>query len=277
MNKYYNELTIIPNSYKELYIDLLNQLSEDAIEELDDKLILRSEEGLENIIDGLKVFTLSLKESFNEKIECELILEEKENIDWVEQYQKSVREVEVGEFFIHPSWVEARQDRINILIEPSLAFGSGHHETTSTCLEAISKYVKDGMEVVDVGCGSGILGIGAAKKGVKVDICDTDEIAVEDSIKNFNSNGVTPNNSWVGSITMSDKKYDVTIANIVADVLVFISKDLKKSLNENGILILSGILDKFKDKVLSKFSDMETLEIIEKNEWVTLVLKRSNN
>ncbi len=277
MNKYYNELTIIPNSHKELYIDLLNQLSDDAIEELDDKLILRSEEGLENIVDGLKVFTLSLKESLAEEVECELILEQKENIDWVEQYQNSVREVEVGEFFIHPSWVEARQDKLNILIEPSLAFGSGHHETTSTCLEAISKYVNEGMEVVDVGCGSGILGIGAAKKGVNVDICDTDEIAVQDSIKNFDSNGVKANNSWVGSITMSDKKYDVTIANIVADVLVFISSDLKKSLNENGVLILSGILDKFKDKVLSKFSDMETLEIIQKNEWVTLILKRSNN
>lgn len=277
MNKYYNELTIIPNSYKELYIELLNQLSNDAIEELDDKLILRSEDDLENIIDGLKVFTLSLKESFKEEIECSLSLEQKENIDWVEQYQKSVREVEVGEFFIHPSWVEPSDDKLNILIEPSLTFGSGHHETTSSCLEAISKYVTSSMDVVDVGCGSGILGIGAAKKNAQVDICDTDEVAVNDSIKNFESNNVKASNSWVGSITMSEKKYDVTIANIVADVLVFIASDLKKSLNENGILILSGILDKFKDRVLSKFSEMQTLEIIEKNEWVTLVLKRSSN
>lgn len=277
MNKYYNELTIVPSSYKELYLELLNQLSDDAIEELDDKLILRSEDDLQNIIDGLKVFTLSLKESFNEEIDCTLTLEQKENIDWVKQYQDSVREVEVGEFFIHPSWVEPKAEKLNILIEPSLAFGSGHHETTSTCLEAISTYVSKEDLVVDVGCGSGILGIGAAKKGAKVDICDTDEVAVEDSLKNFESNGVKADSSWVGSITMSDKKYDITIANIVADVLVFIASDLKKSLNENGILILSGILDKFKDKVLSKFSDLETLEVIEKNEWITLVLKRSSN
>lgn len=275
MNKYYNELTLIPNSYKELYIDLLNQLSDDAIEDDDTKLILRSEDNLENIIDGIKVFTESLKQSFNEDIKCEITCEQKENIDWVEQYQKSVREIEIGEFFIHPSWVEPSSEKLNILIDPSLAFGSGHHETTSTCLEAISKYVKTDMEVADVGCGSGILGIAAAKKGAKVDICDTDEVAVNDSLKNFVSNSVQQRESWVGSITASNCKYDVTIANIVADVLIFIASDLKKSLKENGILILSGILDKFKDKVLAKFNDMETIEVIEKNEWVTLVLRSS--
>ncbi len=275
MNKYYNELTLIPNSYKELYIDLLNQLSDDAIEDGDNKLILRSEDDLENIIDGIKVFTESLKQSFNENVQCEITYEQKENIDWVEQYQRSVREIEVGEFFIHPSWVEPSSDKLNILIDPSLAFGSGHHETTSTCLEAVSKYVQKDMEVADVGCGSGILGIAASKKGAKVDICDTDEAAVNDSLKNFRSNNVQQREHWVGSITASKSKYDVTIANIVADVLIFIASDLKKSLKENGILILSGILDKFKDKVLAKFNDMETIEVIQKNEWVTLVLRSS--
>ena len=92
-----------------------------------------------------------------------------------------------------------------------------------------------------------------------------------DTKSNFELNGVTFNDSWVGSTNKTTKKYDVVIANIVADVLVMIASDLKKCLNDNGVLIISGILDKHINRVLSKFNDLEQLKLIHKNEWMSVV------
>ena len=265
MSKYYFELTLKPNNNYELFLDLSTSITDDAIEELDDTLIVRSEEELDDLIFGIKEFMETLK------IECEIIYEKKENLDWIKQYQQSVKAVEVGNFYIRPQWEEKKEDKIDIIINPALSFGSGHHETTSSCIEAIDEFVNKGQTVLDVGTGSGILAIAAAKKGCVVDICDTDEVCVIDTKSNFELNSVTFNDSWIGSTNKATKKYDVVIANIVADVLVMIASDLKKCLNEGGILIISGILDKHINRVLSKFSDLEQLKLIHKNEWMSVV------
>ena len=265
MSKYYFELTLKPNNNYELFLDLLTSITDDAIEELDETLIVRSEEELDDLIFGIKEFMETLN------IECEIIYEKKENLDWIKQYQQSVKAVEVGNFYIRPQWEEKKEDKIDIIINPALSFGSGHHETTSSCIEAIDEFVNEGQTVLDVGTGSGILAIAAAKKGCVVDICDTDEVCVIDTKSNFELNSVTFNDSWIGSTNKATKKYDVVIANIVADVLVMIASDLKKCLNEGGILIISGILDKHINRVLSKFSDLEQLKLIHKNEWMSVV------
>ncbi|MFA7092117.1 MAG: 50S ribosomal protein L11 methyltransferase, partial [Arcobacteraceae bacterium] len=101
--------------------------------------------------------------------------------------------------------------------------------------------------------------------------CDTDETAVNDAKENFKLNQSVFNEAWVGSVSKTSKKYDVVVANIVADVLAMISRDLKRSMKENGILILSGILDKHLSKVENKYKELKQLEVIQKNEWVTLV------
>ncbi len=277
MNKYYYELTIEPTSYYELYLDLIDSLVSEAIEELNQTIIIRSESSLEDVEAGVIAFTKELSIAFKDTIACNTTLEKKENIDWIKAYQDSIQAVEVGEFYIHPSWVEASNNKLNILIDPALTFGSGHHETTSTCLESISKYVKKDNDVLDVGCGSGILGIACAKLGAVVDICDTDIVAVEDSIKNFKANDVVCVNSWEGSCNKASKQYDITVANIVADVLAMIHKDLKKVTKDDGIIILSGIMDKHKDKVLNKFKDCKLIEEIQKNEWITLVVQKIGN
>lgn len=268
MSKYYYELTIKPDEEYDIFVDLVTTLSNEAIEELDNTIISRSENDLSNIEFGIKEFAKAID------VKCETSLIKKENIDWIKKYQESVKSIEVGDFYIRPSWDEIKKDKINIIIDPALSFGSGHHETTSSCLQAICTYVKSKKTVLDVGTGSGILAIAASKLGAKVDICDTDEVCIKDTISNYELNETKFHESWVGSANTSRKKYDVVIANIVADVLVFISKDLKRCLNDDGILVISGILDKHIDKVLRKFKDLEQLEKIHKNEWVTLVFKK---
>ena len=277
MDKYYYELTIKPNLYYELFLDLASSLTNDALEELDETVIIRSEESLDDVEIGIIAFAKELSTAFNAEIICETNLMKKENQDWIKLYQMSVQPIVVGNFYIHPSWNEPKEEMINIVIDPTLAFGSGHHETTNCCLSAVEKYVKDKSKVADIGTGSGILAIAASKVGAVVDICDTDIVAVNDAIKNFKSNTVTVNEYWEGSANNTVKTYNVVIANIVADVLVMISKDLKKITKDDGIIILSGIMEQHKQKVLNKFKDCEILEELQQNEWVTLIVKKGKN
>ena len=277
MNKYYYELTIKPNLYYELFLDLVSSLTQEAIEELNNTIIIRSEDELDNIESGVKAFANELSTAFNTEILCETTNVKKENQDWIKLYQDSVQPIEVGEFYIHPSWNTPMEGKINIVIDPTLAFGSGHHETTNECLRALEKYVKKDDTVCDVGTGSGILGIAASKLGAKIDICDTDIVAVEDAIKNFNTNNENVNEYWEGSANSTTKTYDLVIANIVADVLVMIARDIKKITKENGIIVLSGIMEQHKEKVIKKFNDCKLIKELQQNEWVTLVVKKGNN
>ena len=277
MDKYYYELTIKPNLYYELFLDLASSLTNDALEELNETIIIRSEDTLDDVESGVIEFAKELSTAFATEISCETYLEKKENQDWIKLYQDSVQPIEVGNFYIHPSWCEPVDGLKNILIDPTLAFGSGHHETTNTCLRAVEKYIKEDDLIADIGTGSGILGIAASKLGASVDICDTDIVAVNDAVKNFESNDVKVNEYWEGSANTTKKRYNVVIANIVADVLVMIARDLKKITNDNGIIILSGIMEQHKQKVLNKFKDCEILEEIQQNEWVTLIVKKVNN
>ena len=267
MQDYYYELEITPNEKKEVFLELLTKLTQNAIEETEKSIIARSEEDLCDVQTGINEFSKALN------IPCKTKLEKKKNEDWIRKYQESVKSIEVGKFFVRPSWEEKSGTKIDIIIDPALSFGSGHHETTNACLESISKYVKENDDVIDVGTGSGILAISASKVGAIVDICDTDDVCIKDSEINFSLNNATYNNAWVGSALKANKQYDVVIANIVADVLVMIASDLKKCLKPNGILIISGILDKHLNRVTKKFNNLQNIETIHKNEWVTIVLQ----
>ncbi len=276
MQKYYYELSIKPDTYYELYLELISELTDEAIEELDGQIIIRNEHPLETIKEGVETFTKELSIALDCDITTITNYEKKENEDWVSEYKNSIQPVEAGQFYIHPSWNESKEGKTNIVIDPALAFGSGHHETTSSCLELISKYVQEKNTLLDVGCGSGILSIAASKVGATVDICDTDPVSIENSTINFELNNCKFNNAWVGSAVSTKNKYDVVIANIVADVLIMIASDLKQSLNDNGVLILSGILSTYKDRVLKRFKQFEIIEIVTKGDWVTITLKQKD-
>ena len=267
MVEHYYELQINPQSQYEFFLDLISALTDEAVEVSSGCITLRSEDNLEEIEYGVLEFAKQLD------VQCETKLQKLKNEDWVNKYKEAVKAVEVGKFYIHPTWEKPHANKLNIIIDPALSFGSGHHETTSNCLIAMGKYVTKGNCLLDVGTGSGILAIGASKLDAIVDICDTDDFAVSDACENFKKNKAKLNKSWVGSATKSETKYDIVVANIVADVLVMIEKDLKKCLKEDGILILSGILDKHKDRVSAKYKSLEQVEVIQKNEWVTIVLR----
>ncbi len=274
MKKTYNELQITPSDAYPYFVDFILSLSDEAIEERDGTIIVRSEEDLEMVLFGVDAFAQKLSQSLSRTILVDTKLTVKENEDWIAKYRASVQPLHVGEFYIHPSWIDDEDGKKNILIDPALAFGSGHHETTYGCLMLLQHYVSAGVSVLDVGCGSGILSIAACKLGAKVDLCDTDEQATSSAKENFVLNHEIYHRIWTGSVQKREQEYDVVIANIIADVLIMLSSDLISATKIGGVLILSGILDKYVDKVEAKFSYLELLEKYKKEEWYTLVFKR---
>jgi len=273
---HYFELVVTPDSHYELFLDFVLQLPIDAIEEIDDSIVIRSDETLDDIQWAIENFSNKLQEHLNENIQVSIESFKKENKDWVDAYKQGIDPVEVANFYIHPSWYEDKENFHNIIIDPALAFGSGHHATTASCLTLLSTYVKEGQEVLDVGCGSGILSIAAAKVGAVVDMCDSDPLAVQSALDNAKTNGIEIHNSWEGSAIDAPQQYDLVIANIVADVIVIIAPSLKKCLNSRGRLLLSGILDKYEGKVTDKFKDFKIEKRVQQDEWITLLLSKEN-
>ena len=274
MTKHYYQLVVKLSSHQSLFSDFLSDTLPVGFEETDTGFIIRSEDDLDTITWGLEQFTEALQKALGETIELECEQTKLQNSDWVKNYQNSIKPLAIDKFYIYPTWDKPNPDLLNIVIDPALAFGTGHHPTTASALRAISKYVNTDDRVLDVGCGSGILGMAAMKLGATVDACDTDPISVENSEVNAKLNGLMFDNIWEGSSSLVDKQYNFVVANIVADVLTFIANDLKKALEDNAILVLSGILDKYENKVLSFYKDCEVIEKITQDEWVTLILKR---
>ena len=275
MDQYYHQLIIKPNKYHALFAEFLSDILPVGYEEIENGFIVRSEESLETVSWGVEQFCEALSKATGEQVECELDLSKEKNEDWIAKYQQSITPVEIDKFYIHPTWEKEKENYINIAIDPALAFGTGHHPTTATCLKAIATYVQQGDEVIDVGCGSGILSIAAMKLGAVVDGCDTDGVSVQNAIQNAVLNDVSFHNIWEGSIQQAEKKYDIVIANIVADVLIFIAKDLKEKLkSKDSKLILSGILEKYEKKVLAHYGDCNIVQRIPQGEWVSLVLEK---
>ncbi len=274
MHEHYHELTVKVSSHHSLFSDFLADTLPVGFEEIEEGFIIRSEDDLETIAWGLEQFREALQKALGVSIELETEQKKLQNDDWVQQYKDSIEPLAIEKFYIHPTWTQENPDLINIAIDPALAFGTGHHPTTASVLKAISKYVQKDQDVLDVGCGSGILSLAAMKLGAKVDACDTDEASVHNSLENADLNSLKFNKIWEGSCVNLDKKYDVVVANIVADVLIFLANDLKKALKDDGILILSGILDKYEDKVLKAYTDCEIVEKIHQEEWVSLIVKK---
>lgn len=274
MHSTYFELHVTPSHALDLFSDFIFSLGQEAIEEKNGMLIVRSEESLELVEWGVKAYAQKLGEALGHSIEVSTETFTQKNEDWIGKYQQSVQPIEVGNIYIHPSWVEAKPQLTNIVIDPALAFGSGHHQSTYGCLLMLQKYLPSHATLLDVGCGSGILSIAAAKLGAHVDLCDTDEQAVESALSNFALNDAGYEDSWTGSVGNRTKSYDVVVANIIADVLVMLAGDLMKAVNPGGLLILSGVLDKYEERIKTRFGALELQEMYVKDEWHTFIFKK---
>jgi ribosomal protein L11 methyltransferase len=266
-DSFYTEIEIVcDEGFGDIVADFISAMLDEAVEIKEDRVFIRTTQNVDKIKEKLELLKKELPFSY--------LVSQKQNIDWIKKYQDSITPIDAGSFYIYPSWYSPKEDKTNILINPALAFGSGHHATTYSCLLMVDEFVKSSDEVLDVGCGSGILALASAKKGALVELCDTDPIAVDSAKENFELNSENFGKLWVGSVNKTDKKYDVVLANIIADVLRAISRELKDRLKDDGTLILSGILDKKESIVTSAFDDLELLKKIQKDEWITLVYKK---
>lgn len=199
--------------------------------------------------------------------------------DWAESWKKYYKPIRIGKnIIIKPSWEDYKlsEDDIMIELDPGMAFGTGTHETTIMCTEALERLVKADDIVYDIGCGSGILSIVAAKLGAsKVVGVDLDELCVKVSNKNIELNNVEDlieikNGNLLDVV---EGKADIIVSNIVAEIIAGMTKDLKEYLNDNGIFITSGIIiDKIElvEKALLE-NGFRILDIMKKNEWACII------
>ncbi|EES88816.1 50S ribosomal protein L11 methyltransferase [Helicobacter canadensis] len=271
----YNCLNIKVDKFLWLFENKALEITKEAIEEIENGFIIRTYQDTNAIQKQLEAYSKELENLMQEKIHLEFESNILNNEDWIAKYRDSIQPIECGKYYIYPPWFSPKTDKINLIIEPALAFGSGHHGSTFGCLEALNNLSLANKTLLDVGCGSGILSIAAKKSGAEVWCCDTDEIAVNATKENAQKNNLNLDKVFLGSIDkITDKKdyFDVVIANILADIIVALPLD--SYVKKGGILILSGILEKYTKKVLDKFKNLELLTQNNHQEWVTLTFKK---
>ena len=208
--------------------------------------------------------------------------EQIDNSNWGEKWKKSYKSFGIGEkILVKPSWEEIEKtDKIVIEIDPKMAFGTGTHETTALCMAYVENEDLTGKTVLDIGSGSGILSILASKLGAKkVDACDIDPIAIESAKENIKINK-TDNVSVFYSDLLSevDGKYDMIFANILAEIIVILLDDVDDYLNDEGILILSGIINPNAYLVKDKLREInyEIIDDIQDGEWTLIAARRKD-
>lgn len=201
--------------------------------------------------------------------------------DWLTEWKKYYKPIDLGKFVVVPEWIDysAKEGKIIIKIDPSMAFGTGEHESTKLCLQLLGEAEAQGKDVIDVGTGSGILGIGAAKAGAKsVYMCDIDSLSIKSARENAALNGV----SNAVTIEESDliKKEgltgDVILANLTADILIRLSSGLDKHIRKNGIIICSGIIHSRKNEVIAAYQQKgyDVKEERMMGEWDALLFQK---
>ena len=200
--------------------------------------------------------------------------------DWIDVWKKHFRPIHLGSIVVVPEWIDytpAPHEHV-VLLDSNMAFGTGEHETTSMCVELMQEYITPSSVCIDVGCGSGILGISAIKLGAqKAYLTDIDPIAVESSLHNAKLNGVDEKTVVAHSnlLDNTDVQGDVMMANITGEVLKMLAPSIPKNLTKDGVLILSGIIENRLEMVKAAYEEVGMQVIFErrKGEWFALVLK----
>ena len=244
------------------------------------KAYFAEEDNIEEILGYVNEKLVELKEMGIDlgeaKVEHEKMYEEDWDNTWKQYYKPS----KVGEkIVVKPIWeeYEEKEGELVVNLDPGMAFGTGTHETTRMCIQALEKYVKEESTVFDVGCGSGILAIAAAKLGAKLAVgVDLDPVAVESSIENVGYNNLNNIEILHGNLVeVIDGKADIVVANILAEIICILTDDVKRVMKDGGVFITSGIIHDRVDMVCEKL-EATGFEVIEKNrdgEWNCIVAK----
>nr|WP_307999281.1 50S ribosomal protein L11 methyltransferase [uncultured Merdimonas sp.] len=273
---------------EQMFVDILPQIPEDDgtayltfyLEEEDDagEVLSRVQKELEEMRSYVDVGECTIEES------------QTEDVDWVNNWKQYFHQFYIDDILVIPSWeqVEAKDsDKMVIHIDPGTAFGTGMHETTQLCIRQLKKYVTEGARILDVGCGSGILGMLALKFGASYSVgTDLDPCAIDATHENMKANGIMENQYevMIGNI-IDDKevqdrvgygKYDIVAANILADVLVPLTPVIVGQLKDGGIYITSGIIEDKEETVTEavKKAGLEVLEVNHQGEWVSVTAKK---
>lgn len=284
-----DKIPLTQSDKEHMFVDILPDMPEDdgcayltfyLDEEVDKhEMLLKVRQELEEMRSYLNVGDCTIEES------------QTEDVDWVNNWKQYFHQFYIDDILVIPSWenVEAKDsDKMVIHIDPGTAFGTGMHETTQLCIRQLKKYVTEDTEILDVGCGSGILGMLALKFGAKHSVgTDMDPCAIDATYENMDNNGISRDQYevMIGNIIddkeVQDKvgyeKYDIVAANILADVLVPLTPVIIHQLKKGGIYITSGIIEDKEEVVVEavKKAGLEVLEVNHQGEWVSVTARKN--
>lgn len=274
---------------KGMFIDILPELPPDEgvakvsfyLEDISD--LERILEEIEQGLDELSAFV--------DVGERTIVASETEDKDWINNWKQFFKPFTVDDILIKPTWEEIpeeHKDKLLIQIDPGTAFGTGQHETTQLCIRQLRKYITEETRILDVGTGSGILGITALKLGAReVFGTDLDENAIVAVRENLEANQISPDSFSVLQGNIIDDQavqdqagyecYDIVVANILADVIILLQKEIPVHLKKGGIFITSGIINMKEAAVKAALAENEALEVIEttyQGEWVSITARK---
>ena len=284
-----DKIPLTQSDKEQMFVDILPDMPEDdgcayltfyLDEEVDKhEMLLKVRQELEEMRSYLNVGDCTIEES------------QTEDVDWVNNWKQYFHQFYIDDILVIPSWenVEAKDsDKMVIHIDPGTAFGTGMHETTQLCIRQLRKYVTEDTRILDVGCGSGILGMLALMFGAKYSVgTDLDPCAIDATYENMDNNGISRDQYevMIGNIIddkeVQDKvgyeKYDIVAANILADVLVPLTPVIIHQLKKGGIYITSGIIEDKEEVVVEavKKAGLEVLEVNHQGEWVSVTARKN--
>lgn len=274
---------------QQMFVDIMPDIpDDDGIAYLN--FYLDVDEDKEKVLADVRAALAEMQE-FLDLGECTITESETEDKDWINNWKQYFKPFTVDDILIKPTWEEIpeeHKDKLLIQIDPGTAFGTGQHETTQLCIRQLRKYVTPETVLLDVGTGSGILGITALKLGAKAVFgTDLDENAITAVGENLEANGIDSEKFAVlqGNI-IDDKdvqdaagyeKYDVAVANILADVIILLQKEVPVHLKKGGIFITSGIINMKEEAVRAAFAANDAFEVIEvtyQGEWLSVTARK---
>lgn len=284
-----DKVPLTQSDKEQMFVDILPEIApDDGVAYI--SFYLEEEDDAQEILESVKQELEDMRAYANVGA-CIIEQSQTEDVDWVNNWKQYFHQFYVDDILIIPSWEEVKpedEDKMIIHIDPGTAFGTGMHETTQLCIRQIRKFVTNDTTILDVGCGSGILGMLALKFGAKYAVgTDLDPCAIDATYENMDVNGIGRERYevMIGNIIddreVQDKvgyaKYDIVVANILADVLVPLTPVILHQLKPGGIYITSGIIAEKEETVVNCVKDagLEVLEVTHQGEWVSVTARKN--